>query len=156
MREADPHDEMEKALLRLMPAALSVGSQNEIDDMIDELADGAKVKRHGFGRPAAWLGVMGAAAALALGVFLIPFGSDKASPLAASPLPQAGLVVLAETDRVENVRDAGLFVDAGGSAVRKMRVRVVEESRIRDEETGIELTLTVPREETYLMPVSTF
>ena len=66
------------------------------------------------------------------------------------------MVVLAETDRVEEMSDAGLFVHAGGSAIRKLRVRVVEESRVRDRETGIELTVTAPRQETYLVPVSTF
>jgi hypothetical protein len=37
-----------------------------------------------------------------------------------------------------------------------MSVRVVGESRILDEETGIEVTLTEPRKEMYLLPVSAF
>ena len=64
--------------------------------------------------------------------------------------------MLRQADRVEEVSDDGLYVDAGGSAVRRLRVRVVEESRMRDEETGIVVNLTAPREETYLLPISTF
>ncbi len=66
------------------------------------------------------------------------------------------LIYLSESDRVEAMSDEGLFVDSGGSAVRKLRVRVIEESQIRDEETGIVVMLTEPREEMYMVPVSTF
>jgi hypothetical protein len=153
MRETDPHDEMEKALMRLMPAALSDSAQAVIEDRLDELADGGEVVRHDFSRWAKWLG--GMAAAAAIGIFASTAGSRNTAPLADTGL-EDGMVVITELDRVENVHDEGLFVDAGGSAVRKMRVRVIGESRIRDAETGIEVTLTEPREEMYLMPVSTF
>lgn len=152
MRETDPHDGMEKALMRLMPVALSDSAQAAMDARIDGLA-GVEVEPHDFSRWAKWLG--GLAAAVAAGVFAFPSGSRETVPLAHAATAD-GMVVLTELDRVENVRDEGLFVDAGGSAVRKMRVRVVGESRILDEETGIELTLTEPREEMYLLPVSTF
>ena len=109
--------------------------------------------RHGFPRWAKWLG--GIAAASAIGVLAIPSGHRETAPLVGMA-EDDGMVVLAELDRVENVRDEGLFVDAGGSAVRKMSVRVVGESRILDEETGIEVTLTEPRKEMYLLPISTF
>lgn len=153
MREVDPHDEMEKALKRLMPTALSEAVQAEIESQIDELAGGLEVFRHDFSRWAKWLG--GIAAAVAIGVFAFPFGDRETTPLV-DIAEDDGMVVLAELERVEKVRDEGLFVDAGGSAVRKMSVRVVGESRILDEETGIEVTLTEPREEMYLLPVSTF
>lgn len=153
MRETDPHDEMEKALMRLMPVALSETAQAAMEDHLDEMAGGGGVVHHDFSRWAKWLG--GIAVAVAVGVFAFPSGTREAAPLAGA-LPDEGMVVLTELDRVENVRDEGLFVDAGGSAVRKMCVRVVGESTIRDAETGIEVTLTEPREETHLMPVSTF
>lgn len=152
MRETDPHDEMEKALMRLMPVALSDSAQAAMEARIDELA-GGEVVRHDFSRWAKWLG--GIAAAVAIGFFLVPSGIPEA-PLAERVPEEEGMVVLTEMDRVEDVRDEGLFVDAGGSAVRKMRVRVIGESRMLDEETGIEVTLTAPREEMYLLPVSTF
>jgi len=153
MREANPHEDLEKALLRLMPAALSDAAQAEMEGRLDELSDGGEVIRHDFSRWAKWLG--GIAAAVAIGVFAFPFGSREAAPLA-GVAEDAGMVVLTELDRVENVLDEGLFVDAGGSALRKMSVRVVGESRILDEETGIEVTLTEPRREMYLLPVSNF
>lgn len=66
------------------------------------------------------------------------------------------MVFLTGSDRVEDAEDEGLFVDTGGSAVRKIRFRVVEETQVRDEETGIIVMLTEPREEQYMVPVSTF
>ncbi len=153
MREADPYDEMEKALLRLMPSALSETAQAGMEAQLDELSGGVEVLRHDFSRRAKWLG--GIAAAVTIGVFAFPFGSREAAPLVGMA-EDDGMVVLTELDRVENVRDEGLFVDAGGSAVRKMSVRVVGESRILDGETGIEVTLTEPRKEMYLLPVSNF
>jgi len=152
MRETDPHDEMENALMRLIPVALSDEAQAAIETQIDDLAGGGSAK-HDFSRSAKWVG--GIAAAVAVGVYLLPFGFRAGTPLAEAK-PDEGMVVLTELDRVENVRDEGLFVDAAGSAVRKMSVRVVGESKIRDEETGIEVTLTEPREEMYLMPISAF
>lgn len=152
MRETDPHEEMEKALMRLMPVALSDSAQASMDARIDELA-GGQVVPHDFSRWARWLG--GIAAAAAIGGFALPFSNWETAPLV-DLAADDGMVVLNELDRVENVRDEGLFVDAGGSAVRKMCVRVVGESTIRDVETGIEVTLTEPREEMYLMPISAF
>ena len=160
MREADRYDAMEKALLRLMPAALSETAQAGMEAQLDELSGSAELLsgsaellRHDFPRWAKWLG--GIAAAVTIGVFAFPFGSQESAPLV-GVAEDDGMVVIAELDRVENVLDEGLFVDAGGSAVRKMSVRVVGESRILDEETGIEVTLTEPRREMVLLPVSTF
>ena len=153
MRETDPYDEMEKALLRLMPTALSDGAQAKMEAQIDELWGAGEVLRHNFSHWAKWLG--GIAAAAAIGVFAFPFGNRETAPLIGMA-EDNGMVVLTELDRMENVHDEGLFVDAGGSAVRKMSVRVIGESRILDEETGIEVTLTEPRKEVYLLPISTF
>lgn len=153
MREADPCEEMEKALLRLMPAALSDTALAEMEAQLDELSGDCELSRHDFSHRMKWVG--GIAAAAAIGVFAFPFGNREPAPLVGMA-EDDGMVVLTELDRVVNVRDEGLFVDAGGSAVRKMTVRVVGESRILDEETGIEVTLTEPRKEMYLLPVSTF
>lgn len=160
MREAVRYDAMEKALLRLMPAALSETAQAGIEAQLDELSGSAELLsgnaellRHDFSRRAKWLG--GIAAAVTIGVFAFPFGNQESAPLVGIA-EDDGMVVITELDRVENVLDEGLFVDAGGSAVRKMSVRVVGESRILDEKTGIEVTLTEPRREMYLLPVSTF
>ncbi len=150
--------EMEKSLSRLMPVAISDGAQERMEEMLDGLAGDSRTARFDFRKSARWLGVGGLAAALGLSAYLfIPYqnGLAKSTDAAAAGLPPE-LVYLSESDRVEGVSDEGLFVDSGGSAVRKVRVRMVEESRIRDEETGIIVMLTEPREEMYSVPVSTF
>jgi hypothetical protein len=156
MHKPDAHEEMERALMRLMPVSLSEGAQSEIEAQFDELAGEAGVVGFDFSRTTKWLAGTGIAAAVAIGFAVFLIGQQKASPVAATPQGDQGLVFLTASDRVENVSDEGLFVDAGGSAIRKVRVRVVEESRIRDEETGIVVMLTEPREEMYSVPVSTF
>ncbi len=152
MREADPHREMEKALLRLMPVALSDSAQAALEAQIDELA-GGEVVRHDFSRMVKWLG--GIAAAVAVGFFALSFGIRETAALAETA-PDDGILVLTESERMENVRDEGLFVDAGGSVVRKTCYDMIGESRIRDRETGIEVTVTAQRKEWYSVPVSTF
>ncbi len=63
--------EMEKALLRLMPVAVSEGAQESMDAMLDELAVNAKVTRFDFRKSARWVAGAGIAAVLGLGVFLV-------------------------------------------------------------------------------------
>lgn len=152
MRETDPYHEMEKALMRLMPVALSDSAQAALEAQIDELA-GGEVVRHDFSRMVKWLG--GIAAAVAVGFFALSFGIRETAALAETA-PDDGILVLTESERMENVRDEGLFVDAGGSAVRKTCYDMIGESRIRDRETGIEVTVTAQRKEWYSVPVSTF
>ena len=79
MREAVRYEEMEKALLRLVPAALSESAQAEMEARLDELAGDAGVIRHDFPRWAKWLG--GIAAAVTIGVFAFPFGNQESAPL---------------------------------------------------------------------------
>jgi len=155
-------EEMEKALLRLMPVAMEEEAQERMEAMLDELAGDSKVVRSDFRKTSRWLAGMGIAAALGLGVYLSiprqnsPVESVKSVPVSTqSDLPPE-LVFLSETDRVEGMSDEGLYIDTGGSAVRKVRIRVIEESQIRDEETGFVVMLTEPREEMYMVPVSNF
>lgn len=156
MHKSEPFAEIEDALARLMPAALSDGVQAVISERLGELCGDAQLAGVEHVRFPRWIAASGIAAALVLGFVVFPRpGADiSRKPLAAEEVPS--VVILNEADRVEQVSDEGLFVDSGGSAVRKVRVRVVEESRIRDEESGIVVTLSEPREEMYLVPVSTF
>ncbi len=153
-------EEMEKALSRLMPVAVSEDAQDRMDEMLDELAGDSEVTRFDFRKSAKWLAAGGIAAALGLGAYVsVP---DQINPLKAIEFVsnqndlEPELIFLSESDRVEGVSDEGLYIDSGGSAVRKVRIRVVGESQIRDEETGIVVMLTEPREEMYMVPVSTF
>ncbi|QTN33750.1 hypothetical protein HZ994_15995 [Akkermansiaceae bacterium] len=141
-----------------MPAGLSCAAQSEIESRLEELCGDGKLSAAatpGFSR---WIAAAGIAAALVCGFALFP--RDGAVPQSVK-IPdniaeEPEFVVLNESDRVEEVRDEGLFVDSGGSAVRKVRVRFIGERRVRDEETGIVVTLLEPREEMFLLPVSTF
>lgn len=155
-------EDMEKALSRLMPASVSENAQDRMDLMLEELAGDSKITRFDFKKSVKWFGAGGIAAALGLGVYVFipqlhePENSAKSLTISGQNDLAPELVYLSESDRVEGFSDEGLFVDSGGSAVRKVRIRVIEESQIRDEETGIVVVLTEPREEMYMVPVSTF
>ena len=151
----DEFMEMEKALARLLPVSIGEGAQARMEDMIDGLAGESETQKISLFPTWKWLATAGIAAVLSLGAFLT-FSSDPANKTTTALIETPEMVFLSESDRVEKVSDEGLYVDSGGSAVRKVRVRVIEESRIRDEETGIVVMLTEPREEMYMVPVSTF
>lgn len=161
MRKLETATDVERALRELMPVALSEQSQHEIGEMLEDLSGS---ESRGMGRKARMRRVLfGGAAAAALLVcgftFFPVMIPEQARPVIASQSSNeaAGeMELLSESDRVEKVLDEGLFVDSGGSAVRKVRVRMVEESRFQDKETGIIVMLTEPREEMYMLPVSKF
>lgn len=156
MRKPEPFAEIEDALMRLMPVGLSDSTRAEIETQIDELCGDAEMAGSVLVRFPKWIAASGIAAALALGFVFFPRPGEDSSPKPVAVADAPGVVLLNEADRVERVSDEGLFVDSGGSAVRKVRIRVVEESTVRDEESGIVVMLSEPREEMYLVPVSTF
>ncbi|MBC7981107.1 MAG: hypothetical protein H7Y36_11140 [Armatimonadetes bacterium] len=166
MENPEVHAELEKALLRLMPVDLSESGKAGIEDMLDCLAGDGKVVGFQSRSYMKWSAAAGLAAAAVFAFSSISFHDhsmgEKVSESKSATMPAAKqelppeLVFLAELDRVENMSDEGLYVDAGGSAMRKVRIRVVEESQVRDEETGIVVMLTEPREEMFLVPVSSF
>lgn len=158
MQKRDVYEEVEEALQRLMPVGLSSGVQENLEASLEDLAGESGMGILDFRAVGKWIAGLGIAAAVVLGIFSIfqrvavPMDRDSAW----IGMPEREMVFLGEADRVELVRDEGLYVDVGGSAVRKLRVRMVEESRMRDEETGFVVSLSSPREETYLVPISTF
>ena len=66
------------------------------------------------------------------------------------------MVLVSESGRVQSMLDEGLQDIGDGSAMQATRVNVVEESKLLDEETGIVVQISEPREEVLLMPVSAF
>jgi hypothetical protein len=52
--------------------------------------------------------------------------------------------------------DEGWRDSPDGSTMRAMRLNVIEENSLLDEETGIVIQVSEPREELLLMPISTF
>jgi len=157
MHKPDP---VETILARLIPSALSENGQEEIETMLDDLANSGSESRTGIRGNSRSRWVMGggiaAAATAALLVFQTP-DSDVPVPVAVKAAePPAGFVLLGESDRIESMVDEGWREDTDGLAMRSLRMNVVEESSFLDEETGIVMQVSQPREELLLMPISTF
>ncbi len=153
-------DPIETILARLMPPALSQDCQSEIEAALDELASFEKAPRV-LWRTVGVLGV-GIAAAVAALVALFPIIHEapdaavaRIAP-AAPAAPQAGFVLVSESDRIESMTDEGWQEDSDGAAMRTLRLSAVVENSVRDEESGMVVQISEPREEILLMPVSTF
>jgi hypothetical protein len=153
------HDAVEAALARLMPPALSPNCQHELEELIDNLAKEANLPPEAAAPQKAlmrWVFGSGIAAALAgLCAFLI--GSPRsATDVSKSGSAQPSFVLVSESGRIESVSDEGWQEDVDGFAMHTLRLNVVEENKIRDEETGMVVHISQPREEILLTPVSTF
>jgi hypothetical protein len=149
-------DSVETILARLMPPALSEAGQREIETMLDELAGPAAAKPAPRFRFPMIAGGIAAALAGAAVIFSTarPPASSGTSLAAGDPMP--GIMLVGESDRIESMTDEGWREDSDGSAMRAMRLSVVEENSLFDEETGIVMQVSEPREELLLMPVSAF
>lgn len=159
MHKLDP---IETILARMMPPALSAEGQREIEDMLDELAgplpEIIPVKPW-FRQP--WF--RGIAAACIAAAVLLPLALPRllttAAPLPAVELVQKvpdGVVLIGESGRINSISVQGWQENPDGTASRTLRMRVVEENQFLDEETGIVMLVSEPREEYLLMPVSAF
>jgi hypothetical protein len=146
---------VENILARLMPPALSVSAQQDIESMLDELAGPVIVNQSPVRSWRRWIIGGGLAASLAAAL-AIPRLMEPSKPavVTAAPLPE--FLLVGESDRVESTTDEGWRETPDGSAVRAMRVRVIEENSLFDEETGIVMRVSQPREELLLMPISAF
>ena len=168
-------DPIEDILARLMPPALSEEGQRGIEAMIDELAGESVptpqipalaelpvlgVVQSSWPRRMAAAGIAAAVAVLA--ATFAPSSSGPASDSVAAHDLQAQeelppeFVLVSESDRIESTTDEGWVEDSEGSTMRALRLNVVEENNIRDEETGIVVRVSEPREEILLMPISAF
>lgn len=156
-------DSIEAALSRLMPPALSESGQRSIEAMLDELAAAPVAARPRFKLRVVAVAVpLGIAAALVAWVSLAPREADVL-PVAtvaitqpASVEPASRLLLVRESDRVESVSDEGWMSDPDGEAMAAVRVRVVEANTFQDEDSGIVVQVSDPREEVILTPVSVF
>jgi len=151
-------DAIEAALARLMPPALSEDCQFEIEAMIDELAgpEVEEIVEMPVRRTSRWVIGSGIAAAAAGLLAIFPFVKTTPSHATAAVSEEApGLVLIGESDRVEAMTDEG-WRDSDGSAMHAVRLNVVAENSLRDEETGITMRISEPREELLLTPISAF
>lgn len=156
MHKPDP---VETILARLMPPALSEEGQRDIEAMLDDLAGTVAAVAPSsavVSWPRRW--VIGGIAAAGVAAAMI-FPMKPAAHPVASAVDQetpAEFQLVSESDRIESTSDEGWLEDADGSAMQALRLNVVEENNILDEETGILMTVSEPREEILLMPVSAF
>ncbi len=154
-------DPVETILARLIPPALSVAGQHDINAMLDELAAASAMdhapatahKRFKLRIIAGGLAASGAAAILTF-FMMVPKSPLLAKISALEALPE--FVLVGESDRVESMTDEGWQEDSDGSTMQAMRLSVVEENTLRDNQSGIEMKISEPREEMVLMPISTF
>lgn len=156
-----PETSIEDALARLMPKAISEEGQRSLDEMLDELCGEEEsavvpIKRRVKG---GWqiLVSAGIAACVAL---VVTFRSENTVGLAFTPLAgtvlEQNLVLVSESDRVEKMSDEGWMADPQGGMMQAVRMRVVEENSLRDDETGIVVQISEPRDELLLIPVNHF
>jgi hypothetical protein len=151
-------DPIEAALARLMPTAMSASGQRSIEDLLDGLAAESKVVRiRDWKRPTIGLGIAAAIAAMLTLPGLFKTGVEIASsPQVQADVASLGVYLVEKTERVESMSDEGWVADPDGSAMQAVRLRMVSEDVVRDEETGYTVTVSEPREEVLLMPVSDF
>lgn len=156
-------DSIETILARLMPPALSETGQRNIESMLDALSgESAAAVRAKSGAMTwfRWFLPVGIAAAVLAAALLLPLATPPSPSswvaMAAPGESCAGLVLVGESDRIESMTDEGWQEESDGSAMRTLRLNVVEENSLLDEETGIVMQVSEPREEILLMPVSTF
>jgi hypothetical protein len=149
-------EDIEKALSRLMPAAISEEGKRSLDELIDGLAATDKVvelpRKSGW----PWVGGIAAAAAAVVIALNLPTADPVGPSVAEEAFEESGIVLLRQTERVENAEPEGWLSETDGVAHRAWRVRVIDEDRVRDVKTGYEVTVSRPREEVILMPVTTF
>ena len=160
MHKPDP---IETILARLMPPAMSEGGQRDIEDMLDALAASAPQTARAQPGRGPWLRrliIGGIAAGGVAAAVIFPLASPPVATSWAASRPSgvspAGLVLVGESDRVESMTEDGWQEDSEGSPMRALRLNVVEENSLWDEETGIVMQVSEPREELLLTPVSTF
>jgi hypothetical protein len=161
-------EDIEKALARLIPSAISEKGQRSMEDLIDSLAAGETVAeelppvKKSSRVPWFAFGGIGAAAAAVVVAFSLP---QKGAPTVAknAPVPakeegasKDGLVLVGSTEVVENAVPEDWMSETNGVPHRAWRVRVVDQERLRDAETGYEVLISRPREEVRLMPVTSF
>jgi hypothetical protein len=152
-------EDIEKALSRLMPAAFSEEGKRSLDQLIDGLAAGETVADLPRKSVWPWLGGIGAAAAALVVALNLPAAGPLAPetvPGRSAPATERGIVLIQQTERVETAVPEDWMSETDGVAHRAWRVRVVDEERLRDIETGYEVLVSRPREEVILMPVSDF
>ncbi|WP_193213179.1 hypothetical protein [Luteolibacter marinus] len=155
-------EEIEKALSRLMPSAISEKGQRSLDELIDSLAAGEEqVAEMPRKSRLPWWGGVGAAAAAVVVALSLPTGNQAAVDHSQVQVERTGnsnggILLLGQSKRVEAAEPQDWMSESDGVAYRAWRVRVVDEERVQDLETGYEVLVSCPRDEVRLLPVTAF
>jgi hypothetical protein len=155
-------EELEKALARLMPAAISTRGRESMEDLLDALAGGeadavAQIPPPAPRRWIWWSGGAAAAAAVVLALNLPQAGPAVVAATGPAAMPAADeLVLVGQTEVVEEAVPEDWMSESNGVPHRAWRVRVLDRERLRDVATGHEVIVTRPREEIRLIPVTSF
>jgi hypothetical protein len=154
-------EDLEKALSRLMPVAISEDGKRSLDELIDRLSAGEEVVEmpKKLARPWAWVGAISAvAAAVVVTLNFQPGVSSPQNAVTTTPptSEKNGIVMIQQTERIETAVAEDFVSETDGVAHRAWRVRVVGEERLQDMETGHEIVVSLPRDEVILMPVTDF
>ena len=152
-------EDIEKALGRLLPSAISERGQKSLEELIDSLAAGETVVEMPRKSRWPWLGGIGAAAAAVIVAVSLPLANPPPTETAEAPVEPAmksGIVLIEQTQRVEEAVPEDWMSESEGVPHQAWRVRVVDQDRLRDVQTGYEVVVSRPREEVRLMPVTSF
>lgn len=151
-------DPVETILARLMPPALSEHCQAELSEMIAELAgpEPENVVPISSGK---WLtrSLVGGGIAAAIGALcaLYPLHRSASESRSAAAGAPAKSVLISAADRVESMTDEGWQNDANGTALRALRLQMVQENNLRDPETGLVVQISESCEKVLLLPQTT-
>ncbi len=146
-------DPIETILARLMPPALSEDGQSGIDAMLDDLAGPSNIVG------ISWLSrcLIGGGIAAGIGALCAVVPMIQNAPLPPVAVAAAsGYSLVSASERIESVTDEGWREDSEGSAMHAVRLSAVQENNVRDEETGMVVRISEPREEILMMPISEF
>lgn len=151
-------DSIETILARLMPPALSEDCQSELDSLFGDCGQSQSETIPDVSeRPLRWKMIATGIAATLVGLIGHTFfGKSLSVPsIAVTHQNSYGLVLVGKSDRIESMTDEG-WRDSDGAMMQAVRLNVIAENRLRDEETGILMKISEPREELLLTPISTF
>ena len=155
-----PETSIEEALARLMPKAISETGQRSLDEMLDELCGEEISAEEPVHRIKGGWQILVSAGMAACVALVVTYRTETQERMPFAPLVTSGLdqnlVLVSESDRIEKMSDEGWMADPQGGMMHAVRMRVVEENSLRDEETGIVVQISEPRDELLLIPVNQF
>jgi hypothetical protein len=162
-------EDIEKALAALVPSAISERGQRSLEELIDSLAAGeapvAELPESAPApvvvpqrRPWAWLGAAGAAAAAVVMAFQMSGSGTRpqagGSPVAAAAAPE--VISLGKSEFVDSAEPGDWVSEKDGVLHRVVRIRYVNQERLRDVKTGVEMVVTEASEDLGWSPIASF